>query len=102
MSPMSLPYPLCPWATIPLCIRIAFAPPREMLSTVLSISIIPLIGPLETPWSIGAITVLLVFLLKILSKRIFFPMLIRLVSFILQNKIGFQIIYLVKIGSKCY
>ena len=86
IRPMSLPYPLCPSPTIPLCINIAFAPPWEMLSTVSSMLIIPLIGPLDTPWSIGAITVLPVFLLKILSKRIFFPIsVIRLVSITLNN-----------------
>ncbi len=73
MSPMSLPYPLCPQSTIPLCIKTAFAPPLATSSMVSVISMIPGTGPMETPWSMGTITLFPVFRSMILSILIVLP-----------------------------
>ena len=73
IRPTSLPVPLWPTRTMPLCIRIAFAPPSTILETVAFISSRPSIGPKVTPWSIGIMTVLPESRFIILSSLIFLP-----------------------------
>ena len=76
INPMSLPYPRCPFFTIPLCINTAFAPPLATESMVSVILINPGIGPPDIPWSIGAITHLPVLRFIILSILILFPIIV--------------------------
>src|SRR5437879_7847405 len=43
---------------MPACTSTASAPPLATLSIVVSMSVSPSIGPTDTPWSIGMMTVL--------------------------------------------
>src|SRR2546426_2215869 len=64
-----------PWLStvlaMPAWTSTASAPPLATLSTVVSISLSPSIGPTDTPWSIGTMTVLPSFWNIRLSLRVF-------------------------------
>src|SRR5438132_13409345 len=64
-----------PWLStvlaMPAWTRTASAPPLAKLSIVLSMSVSPSIGPTDTPWSMGMMTVLPSFWSIRLSLRVF-------------------------------